>query len=195
MVPAAGGGGGGDDPEDGGGGGGGDGGGDAGPVKVPEIDGAAQDAYTAKVADAGLAPKVKREFNEDAKKGAIIRVEPKPGTEVEPAADVTVFVSAGFPQLAFDNDRDVLLVSGAKGQRKPAIAKSDLPEKDPAWSADGTRIAYTVDGRVFLRNLQDKDATPAVADQGGRALPRPGLGADRRRQHARDDQERRRRRS
>ena len=52
------------------------------PVKVPEIDGAGQDAYAQKVADAGLAPKVKREFR-TRPKGTLLRVEPKPGTEVE----------------------------------------------------------------------------------------------------------------
>ena len=50
----------------------------------------------------------------------MFRVEPKPGTEVEPGTDVTLFVSAGFPQLAFDNDRDVLLVSGAEGKQARA---------------------------------------------------------------------------
>ena len=148
------------DEEGGGGGGGGEGGGDDGPLKVPEIDGAPQDAYAQKVGDLGLAPQVKREFNEDLERGAIIRVNPKPGTEVKPGDDVTVFVSAGFPELAYDNDDDVLRIGGAKGAKRDPVAKGSQEEKDPTWSADLTSVAYTSDGQVFLRNVLDKDAAP-----------------------------------
>ena len=58
-------------------------------------------------------------------------------------------------------------MSGAKGQRKPAIAKTDQQEKDPAFSFDGTRVAFTSEGQVFLRNLLDKDATPQALTKEG----------------------------
>ena len=144
----------------GGGGGGGDGGGgEGGAVKVPPISGADRDVYAKKVADLGLAPQPVSEFN-DAKKGTLFQVEPKPGTEVQPGQEVKISVSAGSPQIAYDDDKDVLLKSSARGQKLQPVAKGSQQEKDPAWSADGSAIAYTSDGQVFLKNLADKDGSP-----------------------------------
>ncbi|MEZ0293667.1 MAG: PASTA domain-containing protein, partial [Solirubrobacteraceae bacterium] len=141
------------------GGGGDGGGGEGGAVKVPPISGADRDVYAKKVADLGLAPQPVSEFN-DAKKGTLFQVEPKPGTEVQPGQEVKISVSAGSPQIAYDDDKDVLLKSSARGQKLQPVAKGSQQEKDPAWSADGSAIAYTSDGQVFLKNLADKDGSP-----------------------------------
>jgi Tol biopolymer transport system component len=73
---------------------------------------------------------------------------------------VTVFVSAGFPELAFDDDKDVLLVNGVQGESLDPIAEGSQDEGDPAWSFDASRVAFTSDGQVFVRNVSREDASP-----------------------------------
>jgi beta-lactam-binding protein with PASTA domain len=147
---------GGDDPgsENGGGGGGG-----GGPPVVPEIAGATAEAYAQKVGDELLVPKVREVYNA-ADKGTIFRVSPKPGEEREQGETVTIFVSAGFPAVAFDNEKNVLLVNGSNGEPLDAIAKGPEKEEDPAWNADATAVAYVSDGQVILldRTKPDKPA-------------------------------------
>ena len=47
----------------------------------------------------------------------------------------------------------MLLVNGADGKKLDPIAKGSQHEKDPTWSADGSAVAFTSDGQVFLKNL------------------------------------------
>ena len=42
-------------------------------------------------------------------KGTLVRVDPEPGQKAKEGATVTLLVSAGIPQVAFDNDKDILL--------------------------------------------------------------------------------------
>jgi beta-lactam-binding protein with PASTA domain len=140
----------------GGGGGGGGGGGEA--VTVPPIEGAAIDAYAQKVADAQLLPAKKTVFDA-AKPGTVIGTEPAENSEVESGSTVTLLVSGGFPQLVFDDDKNILRINGATGKKLDPVANGPAREKDPTFSPDGTRVAYVGGKRVFLGNLEKPDAT------------------------------------
>jgi beta-lactam-binding protein with PASTA domain len=135
---------------------GGGGGGDGGPSVVPEFEGASEKAYAQKVGDEQLVPEVQKAFNV-AEAGTIFRVSPEPGEEVEAGSTVKVFVSAGFPALAYDDEKDVLLVNGSDGSKLDPIAEGPEEEEDPAWNADASAVAYTSDGQVVLDDLTKPD--------------------------------------
>jgi beta-lactam-binding protein with PASTA domain len=149
--------GGGDDEKDGGGGGGGK----AAAVALPALVGQPVAEAAQKAADAGLVPVKVTEFSAK-KKGDLIRTEPGPGTKLAAGAKVKLVVSGGFPQLTFDDGKNVLLANGANGKRLPAVAKGSTTDTDPTFSADGTKIAYIANRRVFLSD-QAKPDEPAVS--------------------------------
>jgi beta-lactam-binding protein with PASTA domain len=145
----------------GGGGGGGEGGGEAAEIVVPAVEGAATEEYAQKVAEDGLLPETETVFDAS-KPDTLFATDPPAGTKVAAGTAVKLLVSGGFPQLVFDNDRDILRVDGATGRKLDPIAEGPAREKDPAFSFDGTRVAYVGGRRVFLSNLQKPNA-PAVA--------------------------------
>jgi beta-lactam-binding protein with PASTA domain len=146
-----------DKKKDGGGGGGGGGGGKAAAVTLPALGGSVGDAAQA-AADAGVVPIKVTEFSEK-KKGDVIRTEPPAGTKLKAGDKVKIVVSGGFPELTYDDGKNILLANGANGKRFPAVAKGPTEDTDPTFSADGTRVAYVSNRRVFLKDLTKKDAT------------------------------------
>ncbi|MGH2943005.1 MAG: PASTA domain-containing protein, partial [Solirubrobacteraceae bacterium] len=132
-------------------------------IEVPEIDPPDQQGYGAVLAKAGLVPGDPERRISDAAAGTVIATDPPVGTKLAKGATVKMIVSAGFPRIAFDNDANVLLASGATGKRiAPAIAKTTAVEKDPTWSADGGSVVFTADGQLMSADMlqRDRAATP-----------------------------------
>ena len=141
------------------GGGGGGGGGKAEAVTLAALAGQPVAEAAQAAADAGLVPVTVTEFSEK-KKGELIRTEPAPGTKLAAGAKVTLVVSGGFPELTYDDGKNVLLANGANGKKLPAVAKGPQTDTDPTFSADGTKIAFLSNRRVLLRDLTKPDETP-----------------------------------
>ena len=101
----------------GGGGGGGGGGDEAGAVVVPAVDGATAGRLRAegrrRAARARGQARVRRQRRQGRAVPGRARAGDRGGAR---AAKVKIFVSAGFPQLAYDDDRDVLLVDARRRQ-------------------------------------------------------------------------------
>ena len=111
-------------------GGGGGGGGGAKDIVIPAIDGAKVDDFAAKLADDELVPQTKRVFDASPI-GTLFATEPPGGTKAAAGDKVTLLVSAGFPQLAFDDDKNIQLVNGATGKKLDPIAKSPGAREGP----------------------------------------------------------------
>jgi PASTA domain/WD40-like Beta Propeller Repeat len=94
-----------------------------------------------------------------AKKGTVIKTVPAAGTKLKAGDKLTLVVSAGFPQLVFDNGHDVINVDGATGKTINAPAHGPQDEIDPTWSPDATQVVYSAGGQLFLRDMTKKNAT------------------------------------
>jgi len=160
---------GGDDEKDGGGGGGG---GKAAAVTLAALAGQPVAEAAQAAADAGLVPEKVTEFSAK-KKGELIRTEPGPGTKLAAGAKVKLVVSGGFPKLVYDDGKNVKLVNGANGKPLPAVAKGSQEETDPTFSADGEKIAFLSNRRLFLKDLAKPDEPPVALTDAGEKFGDP----------------------
>lgn len=155
-------------------GGAGAGGGGGGDIAVPDIDPKDAQGYSAKVSDAGLVPQAVQQFSA-APKGEVFATEPAVGTKLGEGDPVRVLISAGFPQLVFDDDRNVLRIDGATGKRLDAVAKTPAPEKDPAWAPDGQHVAFASGGRIMLADVTKPDDPPVPLTPAGERYADPSF--------------------
>ena len=144
FFPEAGNGTGGDNGN--GGGGGPSSGGGGGDVTIPAINGASSQDFAQTISDLKLVPEAKTVFDAS-KAGTLFATEPAAGETVKQGTKVALLVSGGFPAVVYDDDRDILRVNGANGDKLSPVSKGPGLEKDPTVSPDGTRVAFTRDGR------------------------------------------------
>jgi Tol biopolymer transport system component len=127
----------------------------------PLAAGATAAAVAAAVAKNGIVPEEVQAFS-PAKKGTVFKTSPPAGTKLKAGEKLTLFVSAGFPQLLFDNGSNIVLVDGFNGNKLPAPVQGPSTNTDPTWSPDASHIIYASGGRLFLKDLT-KPKSPATA--------------------------------
>src|SRR5206468_3622740 len=110
-----------------------------------------------------LVPKIVKQFD-NSPKGTLFATKPEADTKIKSSSSVTLFMSGSFPEIAFDNDKNVLLISGANGSKIDTIAKGPKREKDPTWSFDGTQVAFQSDGQVFLKDTTSQKTAVPLTD-------------------------------
>ena len=119
-----------------------------------------------------MTPIVKRQFTDEAPAGQVFKTEPASGEQVKPGDDVTLFVSLGIPQIAYDDDEDVILADGIDGKRVEEVAGGSERQLQPSFNLAGTALLFVSDDQIQLLDRTRKDATPkAVTDSGQWRLP------------------------
>jgi beta-lactam-binding protein with PASTA domain len=132
--------------------------GGAADITVPPLD-PKVDSFAKAAANLGLVPKTVPIFSNEPK-GTLVRTSPAAGVKAKKGAHVTLFVSAGQPELVFSNGKDVRLVDGRTGKPLKPVADGPQEETDPTFDADGTHVAYIADGRVTIKDITKKNASP-----------------------------------
>ena len=135
-------------------------------VHLPAVAGRSLDDTQAALTSAGLVPRIMPEIDIEPA-GTVLSSTPSHGA-LAPGTKVDLRVSAGFPQVAYDDGRHIYLADGrdGSGRRRLRLAGGG-DQTQPAWTPDGTRLAYRSGaeetGRIWL--------TPAAANpRGGRPL-------------------------
>ena len=167
-----------------GGGGGGGGAAKAAAVTLPALGGAVADAAQA-AADAGVVPVKVTEFSPK-KKGTVIRTEPPAGTKLKAGDKVKIVVSGGFPELTYDDGKNILLANGANGKRFPAVAKGPTEGHRPdlLGRRDADRLRRQSTG--LPQGPLEEGLHRGAAHRPWRQVQRPRMGADGQRQPDRD---------
>ena len=91
------------------------------PVAIPAIAAAGGAiAAAAKLSQAGLVPTTIKQFSATPA-GTLVGTNPPAGKTLAPGTKVAVIVSAGFPQVSYDNHSSIKLIDGASGKATVAL--------------------------------------------------------------------------
>jgi beta-lactam-binding protein with PASTA domain len=132
------------------------------PVVIPAVGGAVAAAVAAQtLSQKGLVPTEVRVFNA-APAGTLLGTSPAAGKSLAPGSHIALLVSAGFPQLAYDDGNNIHIVSGATSKAS-AVVPASPPQVEPSWSIDGSQVVYVQGGgQLMLDAPNQKGAQPFV---------------------------------
>lgn len=139
-----------------------------GPAKdppVPAVAGASEAEAREALERAGLAPRMVYEISERPA-GTVL------GSKRGEGDVVVVRVSAGFPQIAYDDGRRIYVADGLDGEGRTRLGLAgDGNQTHASWTPDGRRVAYRAgtshSGTIWLSGAA---AGARAAPRGGRPL-------------------------
>ena len=126
-------------------------------VAIPVVAGGTV-AAAAKLSQAGFVPKTTKQFS-SAPAGTLIGTNPPTGKSLPPGSNVTLVVSAGFPQLSYDNGTVIKVVSGATGKPTATLPRLS-PTPEPGHVERGRQSARLRPGTRRRRPADAPDAQP-----------------------------------
>ncbi len=121
-------------------------------VKVPAIESVRLSVYARSLRKGGLRRHTVRKIS-TRPRGAVLATTPKAGTRVKRGTNVRVVVSAGFPRLAYNNARNVMVVGGAAGTSPKAFAIGPPARTEPTWTPAAERVAYRAGDALFFAQV------------------------------------------
>ena len=127
--------------------GGGGAGAGAATIAVPKPAGATLTAYNAMLTKAGLTAGPATWKIDTAPRTTVIATDPAAGTKVKAGTTVSTTVSAGYPDLAFDDGGGIVVLHGYTGA--PVARFGVASDSSPTWSPNGNTIVNTT-GPVLL---------------------------------------------
>src|SRR5262249_13911426 len=133
-----------------------------------------------RLADAGLLAQATQVIATEPK-GTVLAAEPDTG-ELDPGATVKLKVSAGYPELAFDDGEHILLADGADGspRRRLRLAGGET-QTQPAWTPDGELVyrgGYANAGRIWIADAGPTPSGGRPLTDGGYDDRRPAVSPD-----------------
>jgi beta-lactam-binding protein with PASTA domain len=138
-------------------------------------------AAAAAVSAAGATPVITRQFDV-AEAGTVISQTPPAGTAIKPGEQVQIVVSAGYPEIAFSDGKDVLAMDGGTGKVVKKLAASGDVEDEPSWQPNGSLLAYrrgpTADQGAIWVTDTSKGATSSHKLSAGPDDRRPAFSPD-----------------
>ena len=138
-------------------------------IAIPAVAGGTV-AAAAKLSQLGLVPMTLKQYSA-APAGTLIGTRPPTGKSLKPGSHVTLLVSAGFPELSYDDGSTIHVINPATdkpaGHNPPAAQLVD----EGSWSSDGRYLVYVQGppnaGQLMLMNPNQKDPQPTTLTETG----------------------------
>jgi beta-lactam-binding protein with PASTA domain len=111
------------------------------PTTLPAIAGETAAGAAAALTKLGAVVTESRRFD-PRPTGAVIGQVPPKGSTLKPGQKVVLVVSAGYPELAYSDGNNIVLIRGSDGSTVKSLAATPDTEDEPSWQPNGTLVAY-----------------------------------------------------
>jgi beta-lactam-binding protein with PASTA domain len=138
-------------------------------IKIPDVNREMSLGAAQQLSQLGLVPQTIEQFDKSTP-GTLIGTNPRAGTPVPAGTHVTVIVSAGYPQLSYDDGTSISVINPATS--KPGIPPpASQPVGEASWSSDGRDLVYVQGpqnaGQLVSFAPNQHGATPSMLTAAG----------------------------